>query len=402
MTYNEALALIQAEIIANGNNEITANVLRPVLEAMINFPNDTIGVLANLNTTDTTSIVNAINEIISQNLPNATALRPIDTNGIDFNQSELLWVRDAVNQTAANNGAFNCQLGQQMVFYVDSLTRSSVIDFTIQRRYYRLLTGAVLVSAVSESDLMPDGIQNMVIDLSGDLVIDLGDIGTDDIEDAFNSDPNQPFTINGDKFVSAVQGGNNKLWQWIGGNGNFGNSATLAEATDFVDLTETASPPLYLQDLQSVLEQGGYAEYENNYFDFDLSDHLDLYFDNGVDRTSYYAFGLGGFNVQYSYNLYACSINTSNGILQLTQTGPDGNNTFFEIEPPVSANIQTIKLPAPTVASATTHYVQVISDASPPSSSSDTGFPGEVRFDASYRYECIAVDTWIRIPITSF
>ena len=40
MTYNDALALIQAEIVANGNNEITANVLRPVLEAMVDFPND--------------------------------------------------------------------------------------------------------------------------------------------------------------------------------------------------------------------------------------------------------------------------------------------------------------------------------------------------------------------------
>src|SRR5690606_15992968 len=121
MSYASVLALIQAEIIANGNNEITANVLRPILEDMLEQPNDVVGVLDNLNTNDKTNIVNAINSVLSQNLPNVTALRAIDTTGIDFNQDELLWVRDAINQTAANNGAFTCNLGEQMVFFCDVL-----------------------------------------------------------------------------------------------------------------------------------------------------------------------------------------------------------------------------------------------------------------------------------------
>src|SRR5690606_24040269 len=204
MSYASVLALIQAEIIANGNNEIAANVLRPILEDMLEQPNELVGVLADLNTSDITSIVNAINSILSQNAPNRTALRPIDTTGINFNQDELLWVRDAINQTATNNGAFTCNLGEQMVFYCDIII-GEYDEFStsllVQRRYYRLTTGATLVSSLGTGlnpPLMPDGNSNNEIDLSGDLVINLGDIGTDDIEDAFNSDSSQPFTINGD------------------------------------------------------------------------------------------------------------------------------------------------------------------------------------------------------------
>lgn len=63
MTEAEILALINTYIVANGNNEITANILRPILVAMLEQPNDKIGDLTNLDTTDKSSIVNAINEI---------------------------------------------------------------------------------------------------------------------------------------------------------------------------------------------------------------------------------------------------------------------------------------------------------------------------------------------------
>ncbi|MCB0448403.1 MAG: hypothetical protein KDD03_13030, partial [Gelidibacter sp.] len=246
MSYSTVLALINAEIVANGNNEITADVLRPILQEMLLQPNELIGLLSELETSDQTSLVNAINSILSENLPNATALRLIDTTGIDTDQDELLWVRDAINQTALNNGAFTCALGQQMVFFCDVLLMTTESDFVIQRRYYRLTTGATVDNSLGTGDsppLMQDGVENKTVSLSGDLVIDLGNIGTDDVQDAFNSDPNEPFTISGDKFIQAVQNGDNKLWQWIGGNGTFGDSATLAVATDFVDLTDGGGLP---------------------------------------------------------------------------------------------------------------------------------------------------------------
>lgn len=65
MTQAQVLALINLWIVANGNNEITADVLRPILEAMVNQPNDAIGDLTLLDTTDKTNLVTAINEIFN-------------------------------------------------------------------------------------------------------------------------------------------------------------------------------------------------------------------------------------------------------------------------------------------------------------------------------------------------
>jgi len=63
MTEQEVLDLINAFIVANGNNEITANVLNPILEEMVKQPNLLIGVLSQLQTADQTNLVNAINEV---------------------------------------------------------------------------------------------------------------------------------------------------------------------------------------------------------------------------------------------------------------------------------------------------------------------------------------------------
>lgn len=63
MTQQQVIALIQQWIVANGNEEITADVLRPILEAMVNQPNDLIGDLNDLTTTNKDSVVDAINEV---------------------------------------------------------------------------------------------------------------------------------------------------------------------------------------------------------------------------------------------------------------------------------------------------------------------------------------------------
>ena len=41
-------------------------------------------------------------------------------------------------------------------------------------------------------------------------------------------------------------------------------------------------------------------------------------------------------------------------------------------------------------------------DATAPSSASDTGTKGEVRFDSSYIYVCTATDTWKRVAIATW
>lgn len=63
MNEQEVLDLINQFIVANGNNEITADVLRPILEAMVSQPNILIGTLSQLQTSDQSNLVAAINEV---------------------------------------------------------------------------------------------------------------------------------------------------------------------------------------------------------------------------------------------------------------------------------------------------------------------------------------------------
>jgi len=62
-TYAEVLTQINTYIVANGNNEITANVLNPILQIMTNFTNNNIGNLDSLTTDEKNSIVEAINSL---------------------------------------------------------------------------------------------------------------------------------------------------------------------------------------------------------------------------------------------------------------------------------------------------------------------------------------------------
>lgn len=49
-TYSDVISQINTYIVANGNNEITANVLNPILKIMTNFTNNNIGDLDDLTT----------------------------------------------------------------------------------------------------------------------------------------------------------------------------------------------------------------------------------------------------------------------------------------------------------------------------------------------------------------
>jgi hypothetical protein len=62
-TYAQVIDLINQYIITNGNNEITANILNPVLQFITDFANNTIGDLEDLTTDEQDNIVNAINSI---------------------------------------------------------------------------------------------------------------------------------------------------------------------------------------------------------------------------------------------------------------------------------------------------------------------------------------------------
>ena len=65
-TYATVIIQINTHIIANGNNEITANVLNPVLKVVTDFANSSIGNLGLLTTTSNDNLVEAINSLKTQ------------------------------------------------------------------------------------------------------------------------------------------------------------------------------------------------------------------------------------------------------------------------------------------------------------------------------------------------
>lgn len=82
MTYSELIDYINEWIVTNGNNEITADVLNPVLRAIADWALLNIGDLDDLSTTDKTNLVNAINEV-NQAVSDITINVPNVYSGID-------------------------------------------------------------------------------------------------------------------------------------------------------------------------------------------------------------------------------------------------------------------------------------------------------------------------------
>lgn len=66
MTDAQVIALINQYIVTNGNNEITAAVLNPILQAIRQRSQDVTGDPEDLTTTDTSNLVAAINSIQSE------------------------------------------------------------------------------------------------------------------------------------------------------------------------------------------------------------------------------------------------------------------------------------------------------------------------------------------------
>lgn len=96
-SYSDVIDLINEFIITNGNNEITAAVLNPVLEFMTDFANNNMGDLSLLTTDLTDDLVSAINSLkqnfddISNNgvqlytgVPNPNVTPPATYNFADF------------------------------------------------------------------------------------------------------------------------------------------------------------------------------------------------------------------------------------------------------------------------------------------------------------------------------
>lgn len=76
-SYNDAIQQINTYIVANGNNEITANILNPILKIITDFSNNTIGDLSELTTDESDNIVKALNSL-KANINN------VGSNGVEL------------------------------------------------------------------------------------------------------------------------------------------------------------------------------------------------------------------------------------------------------------------------------------------------------------------------------
>ena len=201
-----------------------------------------------------------------------TALRFVPLSNIDSTVSELQWVADAINA----NAPYSCLPGEQMVFFLNiqeeiqptSNPLLQLPNLIVERRYYRLTTGAFEVNSVTANQIMPDGFFRL--NLGGDIVINLGDIGSDAIEVAFNNSEDEPFVIDSEKFVIAVQNGVAKIWYWVGGNGTFGLSATPATDADFLDLSTQGDIP----DLFTIINYTIFNQYNATDTEGDTGENL--------------------------------------------------------------------------------------------------------------------------------
>jgi len=207
------------------------------------------GIGAILHSTTLEQIKDLILQEVEQDLP-LNAFRifnvfPHSTFDDDFKNNQLGAVATAINYsiTTFYGGVVECDLGQQIVFRLmqqSPFESSSTGDPLLLWRYYILSTGALSVLSVSAGQIVPAG----EVREEPPTLVDLGDIGTTVIEDAFNADGDAPFSMSPTVFVKATQNDAERVWGWIGDVGLFGGSETQATSADFIllEIGNLASP----------------------------------------------------------------------------------------------------------------------------------------------------------------
>ena len=168
--------------------------------------------------------------VIIDKYANETKTFSVDLTSATITEDILNVAITAINSTAPYSLD---ETGQQAVFYFDLVNGSF-----IQRYYFRETTGVTPIASVNSNTLIADGLTQIPL---SNYEIALGDIGASNIEDAFNSDPSEPFAISGVTFITATQSSVDKVWVWNGGDGSFGDSATPATANDFILLKDGSS-----------------------------------------------------------------------------------------------------------------------------------------------------------------
>lgn len=152
-TKAEVLQTINSFIIANANNEITADVLRPILESMVNQINDLTGETLNLNTTDKTNLVNALNEIIQESGTGVTVHTGTGDPNVNPPASYVItdYYKRVVNGTLAGLYIFNGSkwiLIQDVGQAVQQTAKIIIQDYTVQ------ITDSIIIAVSGTQTVM--------------------------------------------------------------------------------------------------------------------------------------------------------------------------------------------------------------------------------------------------------
>lgn len=194
----------------------------------------------------------------------------LNLQGIDTSVPELEYVAARINQGNTSTdpaSPFLADANQILQFYTVVQLNNDQTNSRFLKRWYRVkpvltsVGGSSPVNTISASDLMPDGREEVNPETNADLFIDLGDIGASEVWTAFNlgqPSPNDgdPWIIVGEKYITAVQNGIEKIWRFIGGDGAWGgddiNDPGYLESTDldFYDMGgEPNTDPGYSETL---------------------------------------------------------------------------------------------------------------------------------------------------------
>lgn len=132
-TKQDILDLINAEIIPNGSNQITAAVLNPVLIAMVGQINDLAGDPANLPYSQTT-IIGAVNSVDSA-VPSGIVIRT-GTSNPNVVAPPTFALGDFYNQTSGGNTVAWYQWnGNDWVEFITPLQAEQRTIFTVNTSY---------------------------------------------------------------------------------------------------------------------------------------------------------------------------------------------------------------------------------------------------------------------------
>lgn len=195
-----------------------------------------------------------------------TALYFLDLTGIDTTQPERRYIADAINRGSATflvgqYVPFTAGDGQIMAFQSSIQLNTDPVNPRILKRYYRLkaplvsVGGDTPVNTVNENGVIPDGQEEINPETNADLFIDLGAITSPNtVEDEFNlGQPPNPtaraaWIIDGERYVTCVLDGVDKLYRFIGvfgsyGGDDLGTDPQILEATDLDFLDLTGQPP---------------------------------------------------------------------------------------------------------------------------------------------------------------